>query len=146
MFSRQIDTILALDNAAKPLYRGTFPMDRLPTERVNGIYIINTDDHDQPGGHWVAVFVTDERVEYFDSYGLPPLDSRCERFLGTNYWFNTYQLQQLYSNACGFYCVYFVLQRARGQEANTILNILSKSDSGFIVKNYLYSRYKSVFN
>ena len=57
-------------------YHGEFSMDRLPTLQC-GAYIINTDDHDELGEHWLAVYF-DKDVEYFDSFGLFPLDSRLE--------------------------------------------------------------------
>lgn len=145
MFAHQIDTILTLDAATKTLYRGVYSMDKLP-HRASGAYVINTDDSDEDGSHWIAVFVKNNTVEYMDSYGLPPLDSRCELFLGKDYYFNTCALQQLYSNACGFYCIYFLLQRARGYSADMIMNMLRQTDSGFVVKRYIYSRYKPVFN
>ena len=83
-------------------------MDQLPTLQ-RGAYIINTDDHDEPGEHWLAVYV-DKDVEYFDSFGLFPLDSRLEHFLGDDYLYNAAPMQQIFSNACGFivcitYCI-----------------------------------------
>ena len=119
-------------------------MNRLPPRR-QGAYIINMDDHDEPGSHWVAVF-DDGNTEYMDSYGQPPLDERCQTFLGLNYSYNTLPLQQQFSNACGFYCIYFILQRARGLPAIDILSMLACTDSGFVVKDALYSRYKTIFN
>lgn len=142
MYKRQIETVLTLD--ARTPFRGVYPMDRLPEQRKSGAYVINTDNHDQPGSHWVAVY-DDGKVEYMDSYGLPPTDPRCLKFLGQHFSYNTIGVQQLYSNACGFYCVYFLLQRARGHSADVIMSMLSRTDSDFIVKSFIYSRYKPVF-
>ena len=144
MYKHQISTILSLDFKTKSQFRGVFAMDKLPT-RKKGCYVINTDDHDEPGSHWVAVFDDGENVEYMDSYGHPPLDARCLNFLGDTFSFNTVRLQQQYSNACGFYCVYFLLHRSRTLTANYIISMLARSDSGYIVKNFLYSRYKQIF-
>jgi hypothetical protein len=129
----------------KELYHGEFPMDQLPTLQP-GAYIINTDDSDGPGQHWLAVYVDDDIVEYFDSYGLPPCDSRLERFLGKCYVYNAIPLQQIFSNACGFYCVYYILHRARNYSMIDIINVLKKSDGDFVVKDFLYRHYKPVFN
>ena len=49
-------------------------MDELPALQ-HGAYIINTDDHDKPGEHWLAVYF-DKDVEYFDCFRLLPLNSR----------------------------------------------------------------------
>ncbi len=144
MFKRQIEAVLMLDAATKNLFRGVYAMSRLPP-RQRGVYVINLDDHDEPGSHWVAVF-DDGNVEYMDSYGQPPLDPRCIVFLGADFNYNRFRLQQQYSNACGFYCIYFLIHRARGYSANDILDLLSRTDSGYVVKNFLYSRYKPIFN
>ena len=142
MHRRQIEAILSVNNMTKKTFRGVFPMDRLPASRQPGGYVINLDDHDEPGSHWVAVYDDGQEVEYMDSYGTPPLDLLCLQFVGPNYAYNTIPLQQRFSNACGFYCVYFLLQRARGFSAEHILKVLKRSDSGYVVKNFLYSRFR----
>lgn len=120
-------------------------MDRLPT-RQPGAYVINTDNHDEPGSHWVAVYDNGRVVEYFDSYGRAPTDPRLLKFLGMNYSFNSIVLQRLLTNACGFYCVYFLLHRVRGVSANSIVQVLKCSDGDFVVKRYVFSRFKPLFN
>ena len=145
MYRRQIETILKLDSATKLVLNGVFAMDKLPKSCQPGAYVINLDDHDEPGSHWVAVWKEGSIAEYMDSYGEPPSDIRCINFLGSNCRYNTYRLQQVLANACGFYCVYFLIQRARGQPADLILDMLSRVDSGFIVKDFIYSRYKPIF-
>ena len=94
----------------KDLYDGEFSMAQLPPLQ-RGAYIINTDDHDEPGEHWLAVYF-DKDVEYFDSFGLFPLDSRLE--IGDDYVYNAAPMQQIFSNAYGIYCVHYILHRARG--------------------------------
>ena len=34
--------------------------------------VCNTHNADQPGEHWVAMYVDEERGEYIDPYGLKP--------------------------------------------------------------------------
>ena len=143
MNTKQINAILEYDCMTKDLYHGEFPMDQLPTLQ-HGAYIINTDDHDEPGEHWLAVYV-DKDVEYFDSFGLFPLDSRLEHFLGDDYLYNAAPMQQIFSNACGFYCVYYILHRARGHSMVDIINVLKRSDGDFVVKDFLYRHYKPLF-
>ena len=143
MNTKQINAILQCDSMTKHLYHGKFAMDCLPTLQ-RGAYIINSDDHDEPGEHWLAVY-NDNCVEYFDSYGLAPLDVRLIDFLGDTYVYNASQLQQLFTNACGFYCVYYILHRARGYSMNDIINVLKRSDGDFIVKEFLYRHYKPLF-
>ena len=143
MYKQQIETILELDS--ETTFRGVYAMDTLPTRQM-GAYVINLDNHDEPGSHWVAVYDDGHQVEYMDSYGLPPSDPRCLLFLGQKFKYNSYALQQPLSNACGFYCIYFLIHRSRGHTANDILDVLSHVDSDFVVKEFVYSRFKPVFS
>lgn len=144
MNTSQLRRILQTDVMASDLYRGIYAMDTLP-DCTPGYYIINTDDQDEPGEHWLAVFNDHGHIEYFDSFGRPPLDKRLETFLGKTYKYNDIPLQLLFSNACGFYCVYYILHRCRGYSMEEIIHILKRSDGDFIVKDYLYRHYKPVF-
>ena len=139
MFKRQIEQILKLD--ARDKFRGVYPIDLLP-KRQQGAYVINLDKHDEPGSHWVAVYDDGKTVEYFDSYGLPPT---CLEFLGTSYNYSSVQLQPLLSLACGYYCCYFLIHRIQGLNMSKIVDVLDRSDSHYIVKNYLYSRFSPIF-
>lgn len=49
---------------------GVFPYDMMPTLQIGQSCIINTDNHNQPGQHWVAIYRYDElSYLFFDSYG-----------------------------------------------------------------------------
>ena len=140
MNSLQIDSILRNDYMTKHIFQGVYAVDVLPESCV-GMYVINTDEHDQPGQHWVAVY----NDEYFDSFGLPPLDQRIKDFLGYNIIYNKVTLQPILTNACGFYCVYYLLERARGQSMEDIIHVLKNDDGDFIVKSMIFNRYKPLF-
>ena len=140
MNTKQIATILKCDYVTKDIFQGVYAIDQLPSWQP-GAYVVNTDEQDKPGEHWVAVY----QKEYFDSYGLPPLDTRLIDFLENDYQYNKVPLQQPLSNACGFYCVYYILERARGVKQETIIDVLKNSDSDFIVKNLIFDRYKPLF-
>ena len=67
-------------------------------------YIVNTDLSDDPGEHWTAVYFRDDRVIYFDSYGLPPDEDCILPFFkrtSTGWIQNTQVLQDLVE--CGVY-------------------------------------------
>lgn len=96
-------------------FRGCFPRDRLPkVTQYPSSYIINTDPHDEPGEHWVAVhFYSKNKAEYFDSYGLPPFHEDIQDFLNRNAHSSTYFPRRLQtphplSIVCGFYAILFI--------------------------------------
>ena len=35
-----------------------------------GAYVINLDEYESIGTHWIALYVNDNNVTYFDSYGV----------------------------------------------------------------------------
>ena len=77
---------------------------------------MNTVPHDQPAAHWVCLYVTSPVVEYFDSYGLPPLHRDIQDFIrrhgeGIH---NPHVYQDLNTDVCGQYCVYYLHQRHKG--------------------------------
>ena len=140
MNTLQIKAVLSHDAMTKHLFQGVYAVNMLP-KTCEGMYVINTDDHDQPGEHWVAVY----NNEYFDSFGVPPLDPRIRDFMGSTIIHNCVPLQQILTNACGFYCVYYLLERARGRSMEDIIHVLKHTDADFIVKNVIYDRYKPLF-
>ena len=62
------------DPALAIAMRGVFPSDKLPIIKTYPAALIaNTDPHDQPGTHWIAMyFESPYESEFFDSYGFPP--------------------------------------------------------------------------
>ncbi len=112
---------LAIDAYTKNNVVGVVPKDELPGRRLTAYptaFVCNTDDGDEPGEHWVAVYVdADRRGEYFDSYGRPPRHADFRAFLLRNcdsWTYNGKRLQSGVSNVCGQYCVAYLLLRCRG--------------------------------
>ena len=71
--------------------------------------IINFQNSNQSGTHWVALSNTD-KLCYFDSYGIPPLNE-VEDFAELNkkdLMYNTIQIQPNNSKMCGQLCLYFL--------------------------------------
>jgi len=74
--------------------------------------IVNLDNHNGPGTHWVCYRKVDVDVIYFDSYGnlQPPVE--VQNYLNGCYIsYNTsaYQSINRESNTCGHLCLAFLL-------------------------------------
>ena len=122
-----IANVLKKDILSRRVFKGVFPRDVLQHLPVNSrhpsAYIINTASHNEPGEHWVAVWLHGGRGEYFDSYGLPPIKEHIEKFMKKHcryYQWNRRVLQGILSNTCGHYCLYYILQKARGHSMDRI--------------------------
>ena len=60
----------------EPRFNGVFSRDNLLNIINNGAYVINLDEYDDIGTHWVALYVNNKIVTYFDSFGKKLLSER----------------------------------------------------------------------
>ena len=58
-----------------------YSIDNLP-EIKDGAYIINLDEHSDIGTHWVALWVDNNSVTYFDSFGVEHNPKEIKAFTG----------------------------------------------------------------
>lgn len=123
MDTHQINSLLRKYN----LFKGTFPRDMIPSpESRPAAFIVNTDSSREDGEHWVALIVTKRnRCIYFDPFGFPPLHRDIINFIKREapegLFYSSMSLQNISSDVCGKYCVYFVERLARGDSLRTFL-------------------------
>ena len=138
------------------IFKGVLARDQLismPNIQPRSLFICNLDNSDEPGSHWVAVLFTKSRVEYFDSYGLPPIFDDLKFFLlryGTKLSYNSIQLQGMDTTMYGNYCIIFALLRARNFSLPTIVStLMSVNDShsrDHAVGTYINTAYDNLIN
>lgn len=94
--------------------------------------VVNTDKLGQDGAHWLALYVSGpSKVEYFDSLARKTIVTDIRKYLrrfkecNKNY----VPLQPLNSEACGYYCVYFLLERCRGVRFDKIVHKIRKTQN-----------------
>jgi hypothetical protein len=108
--------------------------DHLPfLKPKNGSYIINLQDSDAgQGSHWVCMFINDKRGVYYDSFGkVPPNDvlTFLKKNGIKNVVYNADRIQDLKSDACGYYCLmvlqFFTMHR-KASNYGYALNLINK--------------------
>lgn len=112
----------------KVRFLGVFPADEVPkcTSKFPLCFVANTDAANNPGEHWVACWCeSSEQFEFFDSAGMLHDVYPQLRIPYKVTQHNVVQLQQLSSNACGHFCIYFLLARAHGYSFSSIIRTLS---------------------
>lgn len=92
-------------------FRGVFMRNDLPKlgPRKNESAIINLDDKEGPGTHWVAYKKVNNKVIYFDSFGdlQPPKD--LMDYLGVGRVLYNHKRYQKYDTVvCGHLCLKFL--------------------------------------
>ena len=50
-------------------FNGVYSRNNLPKIK-DGAYIINLDEYESIGTHWIGLYVNDNKVTYFDSFGV----------------------------------------------------------------------------
>ena len=111
-----------------PNFIGVFPRDRLPrVTRGTFSFVFNTDPGNKPGKHWVAVYVTSERTDYFDSTGKAPIIQDFLVGLGRPIYYSNYLIQAKESIACGLFACNFIRRRSQGESFCEILDSFSRN-------------------
>ena len=54
----------------------------MPKTTENEAYVINLDEYVDVGTHWVALYVKNNEVIYFDSFGVEHAPKEIKRFIG----------------------------------------------------------------
>ena len=55
-----------------------YSRDDLPNKIKNGVYVVNLDEYSDIGNHWVALYVQNNDVTYFDSFGVEHIPKEYE--------------------------------------------------------------------
>ena len=115
MNTGQLHNYMMGDPQIRRVYGGTLAKNELPPPptKTPKIYIVNQQESNQPGDHWIVLWV-DATSEYFDSLGKePPIEFR--RWLSLKkapFMYNTKRLQN--NDVCGQYCLMYSYFRSRG--------------------------------
>ena len=51
-------------------FNGVYSRDNLRIKIKNGAYVINLDEYADVGTHWIALYVKNNKLIYFDSFGV----------------------------------------------------------------------------
>jgi hypothetical protein len=114
--------------------------------------IFNTDPHDKPGAHWVAMHVDmyKKHIYYFDSYGdrtpskIKTLVKRIQKeskSFGKKYKFSVNKKRHQYSDSeCGMYCLHFIIEMAKGTDFNKFQKIRYTDDLMKRLRNIYFNK------
>ena len=152
MDTTQLIRVLKKYKFTKRTFCGVIPIDKLPIRKIKRpcSFIINTDPSSLPGQHWVTIFVPRiGKIEYFDSYGRPPDDSKIMDFIkinGGEWDFNDKRIQGVQTITCGKFCVLYIAYRSVGISKKYFLNLFTNNlDQNEMLINHLFNKlYKRI--
>ena len=65
----------------EPRFNGVYSRDNLP-KLEDETYVINLNDYTDIGSHWVALYLQNNGVTYFDSFGVEHIPKEIKTFVG----------------------------------------------------------------
>ena len=112
----------------EPRLNGVYSRD-LPDKIKDGAYITNLDEYSDIGTHWVALFLLNNDVTYFDSFGVEHIPKEIKAFIGNkNIKTNIFRIQAYDSVMCGYFCIGFIDFMLKGKTLTDFTNLFSTSN------------------
>ena len=113
---------------------GVYSRNNLPNKIKKGAYVINLDEYENTGTHWVSLFVKTKYTVYFDSFDVEHMpkeflhndttkSSSLERIKS-----NIFRIQAYDSIMCGYFCIEFINYMLKGKTLLDYTNLFSPND------------------
>ena len=95
--------------ANEPRFCGVYSRNNLPKTIKTGAYVINLDEYENIGTHWIALFVKPKYTVYFDSFGVEHIHKEINKFIGNKeIKASIFRLQAYDSVMCVYFCIEFI--------------------------------------
>jgi hypothetical protein len=128
LYESEIKTIMKNKNA---VYCPVIARDEIDDIKVNTttptFFVMNLSNRDEAGTHWVAVYIDEYDVNYFDSFGKPPPVALKQKLLEINnltsdgernlkkFKYNKREIQDPLSSDCGYMSIEFLENMLKGE-------------------------------
>ena len=127
----------------EPKFNGVFSRDNLPNKIKDGAYVINLDEYSDIGTHWIALYVKNNDITYFDSFGVEHIPKEIKKFIGNKKIIaNIFRIQSYDLIMCGFFCIGFINFMFKSKSLTDYTNIFSPNNfkkNNDIILNYFMS-------
>ena len=128
----------------EPRFNGVYSRDNLLErsfdEIKDGAYVINLDEYSDIGTHWIALYIQNNDVTYFDSFGVEHIPKEIRTFIGNkNIKTNIFRIQAYDSIMCGYFCIGFIDFMLAGKTLTEFTNLFSPNNfknNDNIILNY----------
>ena len=94
----------------------------------NGAYVINLDEYHNIGTHWVALYVNNKTIIYFDSFGVEHIPKDIMKFIGNKNIIDIFRIQAYDSIMCGYFCIGFINFMFNGNSLTDYTSLFSPND------------------
>ena len=105
-----------------------------PAKIKDRVYVINLDEYSDTGIHWIALYVLNNDVTYFDSFRVEHIPKEIKTFIGNkNVKTNIFKKQEYDSIMCGYFFIGFIDFILVGKSLTDLTNLFSRNN---FKKNY----------
>ena len=112
----------------EPRFNGVFSRNNLTTKIKDGAYVINLDEYEDTGTHWIALFCK-KNITYFDSFDVEHIPEEIKEFIGNkNVKANIFRVQANSSVMCGYFCMGFIDFMLADKKLTDYTNLFSPYD------------------
>ena len=93
----------------EPRFNGGYSRDNL-TKIKEGAYVINLDEYSDIGTYWVALYVHNDDVTYFNSFGVEHIPKEINAFINRSLSITTniFRIQAYDLIMCEYFCIGFI--------------------------------------
>ena len=130
----------------EPRFNGVYSTNNLPNKIKKGPYVINLDEYENTGTHWIALFVKTNEAIYFDSFGIEHIPKEINKFFNNDTTKSTaepsslersaisrikskiFRIQAYDSIMCGYFCIEFINYMLKGKTLLDYTNLFSPND------------------
>ena len=110
----------------EPRFNGVYSRSNLPKMIKNGAYVINIDEYADVGTHWIVLYVKNNEVIYFDSFGVEHVPKEVKNFIGNkDIKTNIFRIQAYNSIMCSYFCIGFIDFMLAGKTLIDFTNLFS---------------------
>ena len=122
-------------------FNGIYSIDNLSDKIKDRAYVINLDEYFDTETRWVALYVSNNDVTYFDSFGVEHIPKEIKTIISNkNIKTNIFRIQAYNSIMCGYFCIEFINFMLAGKTLNDFTNLFSPNNlkNDAIILNYFY--------
>ena len=116
-----------------------YSRNNLPNKIKKGAYVINLDEYENTGTHWISFFVKANEVIYFDSFGVEHIPKEINKFIGNEQSSSAkarhkkikasiFRIETYDAIMCGYFCIEFINYMLKGKKLLDYINLFSPND------------------
>ena len=126
----------------EPRFNGVYSRDNLSRVK-DGAYVVNLDEYSDIGTHWVALYINNNDVNYFDNFGVEHTSKEIKTFINNKKVKTIILRIQAYDSImCGYFCIGFIDFMLKGKTLIEYTNLFSPNnfkENDDIILNYFKS-------